>query len=162
MLRDPRRRAAALEDWHAQHPGSFSAAVGERPWDGPFGAPAAPPRSPRSTVLVQPNDTPPSRVRWPVLLAVGALVVLGLVLLATASVGGSRDDPPATPGSPAAGFPCVTIAPGPASQFVACSEPNDGRVVAHVATAADCPAGSEARRLEVADTGISCLVPASR
>lgn len=160
VLRDPQRRAAALEDWHAQHPGPSSAPVGERPWDGPFGSPAPPQRPPRAEVRAQPNAAPPSTVRWPVLLAVGAFVVLGLIFVATAYIGRSTDDSPANPSSPSAGHPCVSIAPGPSAMVVSCLEPNDGQLVAHVATAADCPAGSVARRLDAGDTGINCLVPA--
>jgi hypothetical protein len=160
VLRDPRRRASALTEWHAQHPGASTQQLGERPWDGPFGAPAPSRRPPSAEVRARPSDAPPSTVRWPVVLAVGALAVVGLIFLATAYIGGSTDEPPAVPTSPYSGHPCVSVAPGPTASVVSCRAPNDGRVVAHVRTAADCPAGSVARRLDASDAGISCLVPA--
>ncbi len=102
---------------------------------------------------------PPHGSLWlPVLLAVGGLIVFAVLFVATAYLG--RDRSPASRPSTITSGVCVRVRTGPVSEVVPCDGPNDGRVVGHASTAAECPAGSTARRLWADDTGVSCLVAA--
>lgn len=84
------------------------------------------------------------------------LVVLAVIFVITAYAGG--DDPPATtrPADAEVGD-CLDVAPGPSTTVVPCSDPHEFRVVQRVASAAACPAGTEARRF-AADGMFDCLV----
>lgn len=86
------------------------------------------------------------------------VVVLGGIFVATAYAG--HDDPPpatVTRTTVAAGT-CLDVHNGPSTTVVACDGPHDVEVVARADVAADCPAGTEARRL--ADDGrVDCVTP---
>lgn len=114
-----------------------------------FAEAARPPRPPR--VVERPaGPVKPFRVR--LLIGAGVALLCGILLIVALT--GSSDDG-VRPG--VGRGQCVRVDPGPHTVEVPCDGPNDGRVLDEVDVAGECPAGSDARRLFAADTGITCL-----
>ena len=105
--------------------------------------------------VIERDESPPRPFHGGVLVALGLFVLVGvlLVVLLAGQGDGGVAPPAASTGA------CVQVEEGPTSRVVRCSAPNDGRIVAFTPDPAGCPAGAEARRLEVGDTELACLEP---
>lgn len=158
ILGDPTRRArydATLGDELPNVPWSpFPPGTPGDPEDWEHVAPRRSVRTGNVRVIRRP-EAPAKPFHGGVLLALGLVVLVGVLLVVLLAGHGDGGVPPpsASTGS------CVRIDPGPTSSVVPCSSPNDGRIVAFTGERSGCPSGAEVRRLAVEDTELACLVP---
>lgn len=151
VLRDPTRRRA-YDD---------SRIVGRRHT-------TARPTSPRATVPARPDEDDDDLVD--VLPEMGAVqagvfrhlpwlvlvLVLGLIFIGSAYATSSKDD--GAPARDVGAGACVDVENGPTTSVVPCSGPHELRIVQRVPDGADCPVGTEKRRLGT-DGFLDCVRP---
>lgn len=86
---------------------------------------------------------------------IAIVVVLGGIFVISAYAGHDDEPAPATAPTPGA---CIDVVAGTSTTVIDCTQGHPFRIIAQVANAADCPKGTEARRLST-DGHFDCLRP---